>query len=373
MLALNMNRERFEVIPCTLRRGGPLEDDLRAAGIPYRILGIPRRSILSGPLFVANLRQTLGALVKTLRELSIDIIHAHLSDSTLLSIPAARRAGVPCVCATVHSVVLTEQRGLLSPREWLQRVAINRMFARADRIIAVSNGVFRAIRSHTRIPRERILTIPNGVEPNPFARHEDRHTLRPLLDLPPDRPLVVTVGRLTREKGHSYLQDALASIPASQRPLTLIVGDGPEREELEARNRAMDLAEDIRFLGNRRDVPALLSAADLFVLSSLWEGLPLVLLEAMAAGLPAVVTAVGGNPEVVEDGVSGVLVPAGDEQALAAAVLSLLNNPLRRQHMGQAARERFERYFSMRRFIEAHESLYEKMLAQQQKYSKITA
>jgi glycosyltransferase involved in cell wall biosynthesis len=135
----------------------------------------------------------------------------------------------------------------------------------------------------------------------------------------------------------------------------------------------MDLAEDIRFLGNRRDVPALLAAADLFVLPSLWEGLPLVLLEAMAAGLPAVVTAVGGNPEVVENGVSGVLVPAGDEQALAAAMLSLLNNPLRRQQMGQAARERFDRYFSLRRFIEAHENLYEQMLAQQQKYSKIIA
>jgi glycosyltransferase involved in cell wall biosynthesis len=373
MLALNMNRERFEVIPCTLRGGGPLENDLKAAGIPYRILGIPRRSILSGPFFVVNLRQTLRALVETLRELSIDIIHAHLSETTLLSVLAGRRAGVRGVCATVHSVVMIDQRGRLSPREWLQRMAIDRMFARADYIIAVSNGVSGAIRSHTRIPWERILTIPNGVEPNPFALREGRHTLRRMLDLPHDRPLVVTVGRLTREKGHSYLQTALASIPASQRPLTLIVGDGPERDELESRNRIMGLAEDIRFLGHRRDVPGLLAAADLFVLPSLWEGLPLVLLEAMAAGLPAVVTAVGGNPEVVEDGVSGVLVPAGDQQALAAAMLSLLHNPLRRQQMGQAARQRFDRYFSLQRFIEAHERLYGEMLAQQQKFSKITA
>jgi len=372
MLALHTDRERFEVIPCAFRQAGPLEEDLRAAGIEYRVLGVPRRSILTGPLFVANFRCTLAALVATLKELSIDIIHAHLTESTLLGVLAARRAGVPRVCATVHTLFLTSQRGPLSPREWLLRTAIDRMFSQADRVIAVSNGVAQAIRLHTHIPRERILTIPNGVELNPFGLQADRRALRRKLGLPTERLVIVSVGRLTREKGYSYLQTALASIPARQRPLTLIAGDGPDRSELESRTTAMGLDQDIRFLGHRRDVPALLAAADLFVLASLSEGLPLVLLEAMAAGLPAVVTAVGGNPEVVEDGASGVLVPVGDEQALVKALSSLLNDPPRREQMGRAARQRFDRYFSLQKFIEAHERLYEEMLSGHRMSSEIT-
>jgi glycosyltransferase involved in cell wall biosynthesis len=370
MLALHTDPERFEVIPCAFRESGPLEEDLRAAGIEYRVLGIPRWSILTGPLFTTSFRRTLAALVGTLKELSIDIIHAHLTEGTLLSVLAARRAGVPRVCATVHSVMLTSQRGRLSLREWLVRLAIDKMFSQADRIIAVSEGVAQATRLHTGIPSERILTIPNGVEPNPFNPQEDRRTLRQKLGLPAERLVVVSVGRLTREKGYPYLQTALALIPAHQRPLTLIIGDGPERHELESRTQAMGLDQDIRFLGNRRDVPTLLAAADLFVLASLWEGLPLVLLEAMAAGLPAVVTAVGGNAEVVENGATGVLVPAADAQAMAEALSSLLNDPPRRDRMGRAARERFDRSYSLRVFIEAHERLYEEILAGRPGYLK---
>src|SRR5262249_2382824 len=152
---------------------------------------------------------------------------------------------------------------------------------------------------HTGLPWDRIMTIPNGVESNQFRSQENRRALRNSLSLNTNRPVIVSVGRLAREKGYSYLQAALALIPDHQRPLTLIVGDGPERNELELRAKAMRLDRDIRFLGMRRDVPSILAASDMFVLASLWEGLPLALLEAMAAGLPAVVTAVGGNPEVV--------------------------------------------------------------------------
>jgi L-malate glycosyltransferase len=372
MLAMHTNRQRFEVIPCALRQSGPLEDDLRAAGKEYRMLGIPRRSILTGPLFVANFRRTLRALVNTLKDLSIDIIHTHLTESTLLGVLAARCANGPRVCATVHSIIVSPERGRLSPRAWLLGIAIDKMFSQVDPIITVSESVAQGIRLRTSVSPEKMLTIPNGVEPDRFRFQGDRHALRHKLGLPKDRLVLATVGRLSREKGYSYLQEALALMPPQQRPLTLIVGDGPDRYELESRTIAMGLDRDIRFLGNRRDVPDLLAAADIFVLSSLWEGLPLVLLEAMAAGLPAVVTAVGGNPEVVEDGASGMLVPAGDERALVEALSSLLSDPLRREQMGRAARERFDRYFSVQRFIEAHERLYEEMLANHPRYSEMT-
>jgi glycosyltransferase involved in cell wall biosynthesis len=363
-LAVNMDRQRFEVIPCAIECSGPFEEDLKTAGVPYRILGRQRRSILTGPLFAADCQRLLVSLTELLKELSIDIVHTHLTQTSLLGIVAARRAGIPRVCTTVHSVVMSSRKARWDPRVFLLRAAINKVFPQADRFIAVSQEVNRAIRRHTSIPSERILTIPNGVDLDQFHMPADRRTLRDRLGLPADRLVAVTIGRLTRLKGHIYLQAAMASIPPEQRPLLLIVGDGPDRNELELRTTTMELNRDIRFLGNRRDIPTLLAAADLFVLSSLWEGLPLVLLEAMAAGLPAVVTAVGGNPDVVENGISGMLVPPGDEQALANALSSLLNNPLQREYMGQAAWQRVDRYFSAKKFVEAHERLYETLFAE---------
>jgi L-malate glycosyltransferase len=364
MLAMHADSSRFEIIPCAVKRSGPLEEDLRTNQINYRILGIKRRSIWSGPFFLADLRQLLEALVETCKDLSIDIIHAHLTENTLLAILAARRAGVPRVCATVHNVIFSPIKGKYNFLGWLRRTAIERLFSRTDRIIAVSDQVAHAVRQSTRVPKEQIVTIPNGVEPNEFRYDGNRWSLRRALGFSTERLIAITVGRLNRQKGYPHLLEALASMPVLNRPLMLIVGDGPDRPELELRVSAMGLGRDVQFLGHRRDVPALLAAADVFVLSSLWEGLPLALLEAMAAGLPSVVTAVGGNPDVVEDGTSGLLVPAGDGKAFSNALSRLLENSSQRERMGRAARERFDRCFSLRRFVEAHEALYEEMLAE---------
>lgn len=373
MLALHANREGFEVLPCALRRSGPLEAELQAAGVPYHMLGVPRHSVFTGPLFFADLMRTLGAVTQAVRELAIDIIHTHLTESTLIGVLAARRAGNVPVCATLHNIILHNTRGRLSPRQWLMQTAIDNVFSRADRIVAVSEEVAQAAQRHTRIPRERIVTIPNGVDPARFRYNGDRIVLRQTLNLPPERTVAVTVGRLTRQKGYPHLLAALALIPTEKRPVTLVVGDGPDRVALESQAAALGLADDVRFLGNRRDVPALLAAADLFVLSSLWEGLPLALLEAMAAGLPAVVTAVGGNVEVVEHGKSGILVPAADEQALAEVLSSVMHDPLQRERIGKAAREQFEQRYSLRSFIEAHERLYEELVSERPSHSAIAA
>jgi glycosyltransferase involved in cell wall biosynthesis len=360
-LATKIDHERFEVIPCALLRSGSLEEEIKASGIAYRVLGLPRRSVLTGPRFIADLRRILAAITGIFKELSIDILHTHLTHSTLVGILATRRKSGPRLCATVHSVIFRKQRGRLSPRQWLMSAVIKAAFPRADRIIAVSEEVARAVRLYTRIPRERITTIPNGIDPSQFRLQENRWELRQRLDLPVDRQVVVSVGRLTRPKGYPHLLAALRLIPPDERPLTLIVGDGPDLHDLELKATALQLEHDVRFLGNQHDVPVLLAAADLFVLSSLWEGLSLAVLEAMAAGLPAVVTAVGGNPEIVEQGKSGLLVPPADEHALAEAIRSMLREPLRREEMGQAARQRLERYFSLQRFVEAHEALYESL------------
>jgi glycosyltransferase involved in cell wall biosynthesis len=222
------------------------------------------------------------------------------------------------------------------------------------------------------IPRERITTIVNGIDPDRFQSPESRSELRQKLNLPTDRPVIISVGRLTRPKGYPYLLGALVLMASEARPLTLIVGDGPDRHDLESQITRLKLEHDVQLLGNRRDVPDLLAAADLFVLASLWEGLPLALLEAMASGLPSVVTAVGENSKLIRDGTSGLLVPPADGPALADAIRRLLYQPLQRKRMGQAAREEVKRRFSIERCIKAHENLYEELLANKPKYSLLT-
>jgi glycosyltransferase involved in cell wall biosynthesis len=362
-LATKIDRDRFEVIPCALFRSGPLEEEMKAADVLYRIIGSPRKSILTGPFFIADLMRMIVGLTGIVRELSIDIIHAHLTNSTLVAVLATRGKNSPSLCATMHSVIFHKQRSRLSLRAWLMHAGVRSAFARISRIIAVSDKVAQAVQLYAGVTEQQIKTILNGVDPDLLRYREDRNTLRQGLNLPKDRPVLVSVGRLIRPKGYPHLLAAVASMPSEERPLTLIAGDGPDRRDLESQVASLKLEEDVRLLGNRGDVPALLAAADLFVLASLWEGLPLALLEAMAAGVPAVVTAVGDNSKLIQHGMSGLLVPPKDEFALAAAVRRmLLLNPLERKRMGRAAREHFDRHYSLRKFIEAHESLYEEMI-----------
>lgn len=364
MLASHLDRNCFDVIPCTLHHSGPLEEEFKTAGLDYRVLNLKRHSVLTGPLFLADMRRMLNTLSAALTTLSIDIIHSHLNNSSLVGIRAARQSGTTRACATVHNIQLGTQRSRWSLRERLMRVSINVVYSQADRVIAVSDEVSDALHKSTRIPSQHIVTIPNGVDPHRFQLQQDRATLRQQLALPADRPIIISIGRLTRQKGYPYLLDALAQIPSTERPLSLIVGDGPERQALESQAANLQLTQDIMFLGNRYDIPQLLAAADCFALASLWEGLPLVLLEAMASGLPAVVTEVGGNPQLLKHGETGYLVTAANSAVLSNALRSLLHCPQQRMQMGQAARERFEHYFSLNRFIKDHEQLYRQILTE---------
>jgi glycosyltransferase involved in cell wall biosynthesis len=361
-LATQIDRARFEVIPCALFRSGHIEEEMKASGIPYRIVGLPRRSILTGPLFFADLVRIIHALSQLCFELSIDIVHTHLTRSTLVGVLATRRKLSPRICATVHSSIFHKARGSLSARQWLMRTAIRTSFSAADRIIAVSKEVAHAIHRYTDIPIARITTIENAIDPSVFQSQASRSELRHRLKLPANRLVVISIGRLTRAKGYPHLLSALALTPPEERPLALIIGDGPDKAELASKVAALNLGNDVLLLGYRQDVPALLAAADLFVLPSLWEGLPLALIEAMASGLPVLVTSVGENVNVVEDGKSGLLIRPGDVRSLADALRVLLRDGARREEMGKTARERFERQFSIQSFIRAHETLYKDLV-----------
>jgi glycosyltransferase involved in cell wall biosynthesis len=176
----------------------------------------------------------------------------------------------------------------------------------------------------------------------------------------PAAPLVLTVARLDAQKGIPVLLDAVASVPDAA---FVVAGDGPDRAALEARAVSLGLADRVRFLGHRRDVASLLAAADVLVLPSLYEGLPLSVLEAMIAGVPVIATAVGGTDEVVRDGETGTLVPPGDASALAAAIRRVLGDRERSSRLADAARALVAREHSVEAMVASVSRLYETLLA----------
>lgn len=232
---------------------------------------------------------------------------------------------------------------------------------RADRVVAVSEAR-RAALVAAGGASARVVTIPNAVD-TPPPEFVDAHEARRELRLDPDRPLVAVIGRLSPEKGHA---DFLRSLALVARAVTgvqaIIVGDGQEETRLRMLADTLRLGDSVRFLGYRRDMSLVYRALDLLVLPSLSEGLPNVVLEAMAHGRAVVATRVGGVPEAVDDGVTGVLVPPGDVAALAGGVVRLLGHPELRESMGRAARTRVERCFSVGARAERVLSLYAELL-----------
>jgi len=189
-----------------------------------------------------------------------------------------------------------------------------------------------------------------------------REEARGKLGLPGDRFLVGTVGRLEEQKGQKYLIDAAGRLSRDGRKVTLlIVGSGREEDRLRDQAVREGIGDAVLFLGTRRDLPELFRAMDVFAFPSLWEGFPIALLSAMAAGLPVIVTPVGGVPEVVKDGVNGLIVPAGDPAALAEAIWNAHENPVGASALGRAAaatiRDRYSHRTTARRIMEVYDQV----------------
>jgi glycosyltransferase involved in cell wall biosynthesis len=234
---------------------------------------------------------------------------------------------------------------------------------RVDGFIAVSNEVRESIVRQIGPIQDKVFTICNAVNLKPLERPGDKTALCRQLGLKAHSHLIATVGRLTEQKGHCYLIDAATTV-VSAHPDThfLFIGDGELKDELQQQVQQGGLAANVHFLGIRDDVPHLLAAVDLFVLPSLWEGLSVALLEAMAAGKPMVATAVSGTIQVMTDGKTGLMVPPRDSQALADAILQLLSNPTQAQAMGQAAKQHVAMNFSAQKQADEHLALYRQLL-----------
>lgn len=322
---------------------GPLAAAVESAGARFVPLRHVRRP-------VSPLHDALGLLelVRLCRRERPDVVHANSSKAGVLGRIAARIAGIPARVFTVHGWAFAQYEGAASAAYlWLDRL----VRPLTTRFVCVSERT-RTLGIEARTcAAGRTVVIPNAVD---VAR-------APRAALTGRPPRVVTVGRLKEPKDFVGLVHALGRSGMPFR--AVVIGDGPDRPLVEEAIRNARVQDRVELLGEREDVPAQLAASDVFVLSSRSEGMPISVLEAMAAGLPIVASAVGGIPELVEDGVSGLLVEAGDVDALAAALRRVLGDTELRERLGAAARARAEERFDLPRFRDAHVRLYREELA----------
>ncbi len=334
---------RYSVV-CIVK-GGTLVDELHAAGVPVTVLG--RRAGID-----------LGAIMALRRwfiEQRVDVVHTHLFSADVYGRIAARLADVPACFSTRHST--HRWAGML--RQGLARLS-NRL---SHKIIACGEEVGEFLVNVERADPKRVVVVANGVNLRRFE-HVDRSALRRELGLAPDMPLLGVIGRLHPLKGHPDLLDALQLLRSRRRDFVCVLaGEGESRGSIESRIAELGLQGQVRLLGQRKDVITVMAGLDLFVMSSLAEGLPMALLEAMALGIAPVATAVGGVPSLIDDGVNGRLVAAGDPVALSAAIEQLLGDGSLRERLASNAKATVQARFSAAATVRAYERLYLDALA----------
>jgi L-malate glycosyltransferase len=271
------------------------------------------------------------------------VIHAHQYGPLLYSAIARLPSGQPPIVFHEHGRHWPDYR---RPK----RVLANRILLRPrDRFVAVGEAVRRALVEFEGLPEARVRVIYNGINLAPFdPARSMRARVRVEHGWPEHTRIVMQVARLNRLKDHATSMRAIAQLAGAVPNCRLVfVGEGEEEPALRALHEELRLGTQVEFLGARSDVPRLLHAADAFLLTSITEGIPLTLIEAMAAGLPCVATAVGGVPEVLVDGVTGLLAPAGDPSAIADGLRRILCDPLMATRLGQAGRERAAHHFAI--------------------------
>ena len=300
--------------------------------------------------------QEIRRLWKILQRFQPDVVHCHLFRATLVGAPLAKAASVPVVLETYHGREAWRQ-GTLKGNFVVDRFVSHYV----DRIIAVSEAAAHFLVEAKGIPEQKITVIPNGRNLRTFTPSNPQHgtAIRRQLRIPETAPLLGVVGRLEAQKGHCFLLEALPLILA-EFPDTrlLLVGEGRLQSALEAQVEQLGVRDAVIFAGFQRDVPSYIDVMDVMILPSLHEGMPLTAIEAAAMAKPMVATAVDGTVEVVQHGITGLLVPPAMSAPLAEAILTLLRQPELTQQYGRAARERALKQFDRQRQVTDTEHLY---------------
>jgi glycosyltransferase involved in cell wall biosynthesis len=338
------DRSRFDVSLCGLKHPEPATEWLGEQGIPVHHL---RRGRFDPRI--------LSDLVSLARERGARILHVHGYAAADFGRLAARAVGA--------KLVLHEH--FADPRMPLYQALADRLLrGRTDGAIAVSRSTREFLVKQRSVPEDRVRLIWNGAPLDEFAPvpRERALAVRRELGLPDDALVVGTIGRLNAQKGHRFLLEAAAILlPRQPRARLLVAGDGDLMGELRSQAAALGIADRVVFAGHRTDVPGLLGALDVFCISSLYEGTPLALFEAMAAGKAIVSTSVDGCREVLEDGVTGVLVAPADAAALADGLDRVLGDASLRAALGRQALAASRRY-DVRTCVEEMQAFYEELL-----------
>ena len=344
-LAVALRGKGYEVtVACSV--AGALSDQLEREGIPVRpLLGrlVKRRTSMA---FAWKLRRLLRAE-------RFDLVHAHVYASAAAAAIATLGAGVPLVITEHTEAPWRTRRARLFSR-WIYR--------RAERVVAVSSAIRRLLIEGYAVPPERVTFVSNAVVAVPDSPSSVSSAI-------PDEwlegPLIGCVARLQPEKGVEIFLEAAARVaPLFPEANFLVIGDGPLREELAALAKRLGLGRHVHFLGFRSDARTLIGLMDVLVVSSLSDGAPLVILEALGAGVPVVASAVGGIPDQIRHGVEGLLVEPGDPVVLGVALLCLLRDPAYARRLGEAGRRRAVSEFGYAALLGRVEAVYHAALDQ---------
>ncbi len=343
-----MRAQGHDVFIVALCELGPMGLDARSRGIRTETLGMPRG--VPDP-------RGLIRLVRLVRTWKPDVLHSHMVHANLMARVLRLFAPVPVLISTIHNIY---EGGPL----WMAAYRISNGLV--DHMTIISEAAADRFVTEGIVPRELLTCVPNGVDTERFRQvaPETREAVRSSIGLN-DSFVWLAVGRFEVAKDYPNMLHAFAQVcRRDSNAVLLLVGHGSMQQETESLAQSLELGDRIRFLGVRSDVPEVMAAADGYVMSSAWEGMPIALLEAAAAGLPIVATRVGGNHEVVREGESGYLVPPRDHEGLAAAMLRLMEQPAEeRRAMGDRGREHVRVHYGLSRVVERWEDLYRQVSA----------
>lgn len=343
-LAKRINRDRYEIAVCCLREGGPYEQKFKDIGLDVKNLNMKT---------VLDIR-IIPRLIKYIKKKKVDVVHTALIPADVYGLISARLAGVPLIFSTIHNVDYYWQE-----RKYFLYRAADRVSMRfATHIVAVSKAVENFISQWPEM-RSNITTIYNGIDSQKYNENIDARNYKTELGLQGQVPTVGVTARIVRDKGLEFLLEAASYILQGGRQVQfLVVGDGPLRGKLESHAKKLRIEHNVFFTGFREDIPQILAILDIFVLPSLCEALPTSIIEAMFSGKPIIATNVGGIPEVVVDGETGILIPPKDSKILAEAITELLDSPEKRKRMGEMGRQRAFNHFSVEKMVENYEKFY---------------
>lgn len=351
-LVKDINRDQFHIEMCTLSPKGALHEELDKLNVKNYSLGIIKKKWIYIPI-------AFYRLYRLLRKENYDILNTWLFHASIMGVIVTKFVKISCIVESRQYADFMYKYNL-KLKQVLDKISSHGV----GHIIACSDAAKETLINYERVDPRKITVIYNGTSINKFRLQniKQRQLIRDNLKVV-DNIVLTFTAHLRPEKGHQYLLEAISKIK-SQYPniILLLIGEGVLRNELQEKTRQLNIEENVRFLGYRADIPDLLSATDIYVHSSVNEGFGIAIIEAMAVGLPVVATNVGGIPEIVINGVNGILVSPENPQALADAIKDLIDNPDKRKRLAEKARQHVEVTFTNNIMAKEYIGIYSKLV-----------